>query len=344
MEAASGIRRAARHRRLGLALSLLFHIGLAAGFLVVRLRMPEPAPVYLDLSLVDLRREAAPEQAPTVERPAPAEAPVEERTDEARMAERAAEARVRSRTGVREGLNWVAGEAWRPDPVPLEPGDRIGHSAGTLRRALVAGTAVLEQEPTAMDTLLFVQQRLAMIAEEALKSAREGAKGSRDFEPFPQAGSIQELRGGDVMPLIPLAGLVASRLAELGKRVWDRITNPDREAEGLPDMDLTYRQVLAFAALDDYERLNLFEWYTALQDDFNGGLGDLQQIAAQLSDRNLIALEVEGGAFVYRRLVPLRDVIGYYTSFLTRMRGGDDERREELIRKLAALARERGGP
>ena len=98
--------------------------------------------------------------------------------------------------------------------------------------------------------------------------------------------------------------------------------------------------VLAFAALDDYRGLNVFEWYGRLNPEFEGGLGDLQRTAARLSDRNMIALSTEGDVFVYRRLVPLQDVISYYTAFLARLPDREVTRRESLIRTISALVRE----
>jgi len=312
--------------------------------LVLHLAVPEPPPVYVDLSLMDLPDTSA-EVTEAAAEPMPEEPPdVAAESAEEEPSTRASDPTRQARTGVREGLDWVTGLPIPPEGTSLDLTDRTMRANGILRRSLMAGAPVTERAPTALDTLIFVQQRLAMIAEDALEWARNAPKGDPFYEPIPQHGSIQELRGSGMMPIVPLAGIVAGKLVEIGKGLWDRITNRDPDAATRPDMDLTYQQVLAYAALDDYEGYNLFEWYAGLHEDFEGGLGELQNVAAALSDRNLIKLTMMDDRFEYRRIVPLRDVVDYYISYLTRMREGDPERRNELIQKLSALVRDRGLP
>jgi hypothetical protein len=312
--------------------------------LLLHLRVPEPPPVYIDLSLVDLP-ELAPEESDS-----PADEMAVEEDQREPLAEEDDPIRAvsdptrQAQTGVKEGLNWVTGPPKPAQTAPLELTDRTLRANGILRRSLMAGVPVTERAPSALDTLVFVQQRLAMIAEDALEWARNAPKGDRFHEPIPQSGSIQELRGGGMLPIVPLAGIVAGKLVEIGKGLWDRLTNRNPGAETRPDMDLTYAQVLAYAALDDYEGYDLFEWYGGLHEDVQGGLGELQDVAADLSDRNLIRLRMTKDRFEYRRIVPLRDVVDYYVSYLSRMRQGDPERRNELIQKVSALVRYRRLP
>ena len=296
---------------------------------------------------MDLALLTAPPEEPVPEPVEPASldrVPVEPERSEPETASReraAVEPGTESRLGVREGLNWVAGppESGRL-PVPVGLGERVAATAGPLRSALAEPVNIAERAPTALDTLLFIQHRLLELTEEAMRKAREAPGSDPYWEPFPQPGSIQELRGSPMLPIVPLAALVAEKLAELGKAAWQSLIGFDPEAATRPDMDLTYAEVLAFAALDDYRGLNVFEWYGRLNPEFEGGLGDLQRTAARLSDRNMIALSTVGDVFVYRRLVPLQDVISYYTAFLARLPDREVTRRESLIRTISALVRE----
>jgi hypothetical protein len=107
-------------------------------------------------------------------------------------------------------------------------------------------------------------------------------------------------------------------------------------------MDLNWDEVLAYAALDDHRGLSVFEWHSRMPRDWDGSLGDLQRIAAGLSEKRIITLRVEEQVFHYARLVPRYEMIAYYTSFLNRLPPGASSRREELTRILAALVREPG--
>jgi len=50
-------------------------------------------------------------------------------------------------------------------------------------------------------------------------------------------------------------------------------------------------------------------------------------------------MDVNDQVIRYRRIVPLREVIEYFSSYLNRLPGHEDARREELVRILSALVR-----
>jgi hypothetical protein len=247
-----------------------------------------------------------------------------------------------ARLGVREGPVWESSPPERSRPsVPLGLHDRVAATSGVIRSSLRDSAPLPEREPTALDTLLFIQQRLADWSEEALRKAREAPGAEPYWGPVPQPGSMQDLREGPMTPLLPLAALVAEQLVDLGKAAWDRlVSRPGDDTHEHLDMDLTYEMVLAYAGLDDHRPLNLFAWYARLPAEFEGGVGTLQESATQLASRDMIELVRSEESLEYRRLVPLADVVDYYTSYLSRVPERDAVRRQELIRIIAALVRE----
>jgi hypothetical protein len=136
-----------------------------------------------------------------------------------------------------------------------------------------------------------------------------------------------------------VAGAVVQALADLGKKAWDRLMNRDPDAVVKPDMDLNLEEVMAFAALDDYMPVNIFEWYSGMHPRFTGSLNDLQRLAATLADRGLVRMDINDQMLVYSRIVPLRDVIEYYSSYLNRLPERYGSRRDELVTILAILVR-----
>lgn len=344
MEPAAVIGPFRKHRRLGWLFSFLLHASLLAALLVVRASVPGPPPEYIDLTLVELpESDTPPEREQATADAEPDVAPAIEGSDEADLSEDRPAAVVQADPGVKEWPNWVTGPPRREVRVPLALAERIGIATGPIRRGLAERHMMEERVPTALDTLLFIQDRLTQMAAEALQQARENPKVDRTYEPIPRPGSIQELRGEPMLtaPVMVVAGALVEVLTDLGKMAWNAITNRDREAGSRPDMDLTFRQVLAYAALSDREGINLFQWFARLDPEFKGGLADLQRAAAELSDRNLIRLGIDEDLFVYHRTIPLRDVIEYYTSFLSRLPNQEVSRREAIIQFLAVLVRER---
>jgi hypothetical protein len=315
---------------------------MVGALLIVRAAVPEPPPEYIDLTLVDLpQSDTPPETEPATAEPDAV--PEIEASDETAPSEDRPVAAVQADVGVKEGPNWVTGPPRREARVPLALGERTGMATGPIRRGLAERHMMEERVPTALDTLLFIQDRLTQMAAEALQQARENPKVDRTYEPVPRPGSIQELRGEPMLtaPVMAVAGAVVEVLTDLGKKAWEAITSRDPAAGSRPDLDLTFRQVLAYAGLSDREGLNLFQWYARLDPEFKGGVADLQRAAAELSDRNLIRLGIEQDLFVYHRTIPLRDVIEYYTSFLSRLPDQQASRREAIIQILGVLVRER---
>lgn len=327
-------------RRTGWGISALYHLLLLVAFLSIHLRVPATPPQYVPISLIELpdeiqQVEVRPDQLQEVSLSTEVER--EEYREDVSLPPRS---EVRSEVGVREGVNWVTGPPDK-EPLPIDLTRRTREAVGPLRAAAsISSFDVAGRALTAVDSMLFVQQRLVEIADSVLEEARKGAKGDRMARPFPEPGTIQELRGEPQIPVFAVVGVVVSELTKLGKRAWNKLIGHDPDAIPEPDLDLTFRQVLAYAALDDRHSLSIFEWHSRLHPDFEGGLGELQQLAAELSDRGLIRLILEDQVFCYRRNVPLRDVVNYYTSFLNRLSKNDVERREQLIRIIAALVRE----
>ena len=195
-----------------------------------------------------------------------------------------------------------------------------------------------EPGASVIDTLLFAQERLVLIAEEVLEAARAAPKGSRTTaEPIPVPGSISALRGEPQLPVMAVA--VIQALTDLGKKAWNRLMDRDPDAVVAPDMDLNLEQVMAYAALDVYLPISIFEWYSRMHPLFQGGLNDLQRLAADLADRGLVRMDVNDQMLVYHRIVPLRDVIEYYSSYLNRLPERSGSRRDELVTILSILVR-----
>ncbi|MFO7767865.1 MAG: hypothetical protein R6W82_02770, partial [bacterium] len=238
--------------------------------------------------------------------------------------------------------DWVSG----PPPVPLPEMDTRAlartRASSPIREALAGGGYHPLGDPSAtvVDTLLWAQARLEWLADQAMEAARDAPKDHGILEPAPRPGSIQELRGEPMMPVAGLAAAGARLLADLGTEAWNRLLGRDPDAVEPPEMDLTYEEVLAFAALDDHRGLTIFEWYGRLAPGFRGGLGDLQGVAADLSDKRLLRLEAREEGFLYRRTTEVQDVVDYYVAFMNRLPRGESERRDQLERILAALVRE----
>lgn len=328
-------------RRYGWTASALFHLLLVAAFLLIHIGVRQGPFELARFEFVDMVEEAEQESVePTaVEAEEAGEIGREETPEDA---EREPGGGVRSSVGVREGISWVSGPP-DPDRMPIEIEERTRRVSGPIRQALISTPSYYSLDrpgATVVDTLLFAQERLVQIAGEVLEEARKGPKGTRVTEqPIPTPGSIAELRGEPQLPVTAIAGVLVELLTDLGKKAWDRLTGRDPDEIPEPDMDLTYLQVLAYAALDDHMPLSIFEWYARLHEDFEGRLGDLQRLAATLSDRGLVRMEVNDQVIRYGRIVPLREVVEYYSSYLNRLPAHERIRREELVRILAALVR-----
>ena len=221
--------------------------------------------------------------------------------------------------------------------------ERTRRVSGPIRQALASIPSYLplnEPGASAIDTLLFAQERLVQIAEEVLEAARAAPKGSRHTaEPIPVPGSITALRGEPQLPVMAVAGAVIQALTDLGKKAWNRLVDHDPDAVVAPDMDLNLEQVMAYAALDVYLPISIFEWYSRMHPLFQGGLNDLQRLAADLADRGLVRMDTNDQMLVYHRIVPLRDVIEYYSSYLNRLPERSGSRRDELVTILSILVR-----
>ncbi len=323
-------------RRTGWIASAFFHLFLAGVLLLLTLPVPEPPAPLLSLSLLT---EVRPEPEPP--EPAPQEATVEEVLPGV-AAEPEAVARLpRAEVGVRRGLDWVT------PPPPFESerpaiAERTRTAAGPLRRALAEGAtdwADLGSVGTPLDSLLFIQQRLEELTAQVMEAARAGAMGDRARRTLPEPGSLDDLRGEPMIPIESVAGLVLQTLFELGEDLWNRLLGRDPDAEPAPDLDLTVEQIMAYAALDDRMPISIFEWYARLHPDFTRGITRLQELAAVLAERNLIALDQSETAFRYRLVVSRREMIDYYTSFLNRTPDWDTDTRDRLIRIIAILVR-----
>ena len=331
-------------RRSGWIGSALLHLMLLVAFFLIRISVPLRPVEYTQIEFLSPpESEVAPSTETLVLPPESLQAPREPRGEETPVPAVTVPRRdVRSRVGVREGINWIA-DPPGPEPLPLDVAGRTRSTAGPVRRALATAPSYLPLDnlaATAVDTMLFAQERLAEIATEVMEEARKGPKGARDPQPFPIPGSITELRGEPQLPVMAVAGALISMLTELGKKAWDRLTKRDPDAVPEPDLDLTFPEVLAYAGLDEYQALSIFEWYSRLHPDFTGRLGDLQRLAAGLSDRGLIRMIVDERMIRYRRIVPLHELVEYYSSYLNRLPARQAAaRREELIQILAALVR-----
>jgi len=330
-------------RRSGWIGSALLHILLLVAFFLIRISVPLRPAEYTQIALLSPpESEITPSAESLVFPPESLQAPREPRGEETPLpAVTVPRRNIRSRVGVREGIRLIANPPG-PEPLPLDVAGRTRSTAGPVRRALAATPSYLPLDnpaATAVDTMLFAQERLVEIAREVMEEARTGPKGARDPQPFPIPGSITELRGEPQLPVMAVAGALISMLTELGKKAWDRLTKRDPDAVPEPDLDLTYPEVLAYAGLDEYQALSIFEWYPRLHPDFMGGLGDLQHLAAGLSDRGLIRMDVNERVIRYHRIVPLHEVVEYYSSFLNRLPARQAARREELIQILAILVR-----
>ena len=321
-------------------ISGLVHLGLAAIMLTIHLHLPEPLPELARMHLLDPVPDRAgsttspPSPAPEPERPA-LPAPESARTGGA------AEEGIAGRLGIRSGLNWVSGPPnMAAPPLDLE---RLVQARSTPIRRTMAPTSLPtpgERAFTLLDTLVYAQQRLAELAGEWMAEARAAPGTGRWAEPYPVPGSIQELRGEPQLPLLPLAAAAAELLVEIGTRAWNKLVGHDPSAAFAPELDLTTREATAYGALREHRGITLFEWHARLPMDWEGGLGDLQHLATRLAEKNMVVLQQEEQVFRYRRLVPLDDVIAYYTSFLNRLPEGSSERGEELIRILSLLVRD----
>jgi|GEM_PF-1762407 len=329
-------------RRGGWTGSLLFHLLLAGVLLLITLPVPDPPEPLIPIALLsEIPSAPVPESEPVLPEPAGETEPAgEQETAAVRGAEETG-ARVASEVGLRRGLDWVT-------PPPLfEPErgsvpDRLRESAGPLRRALAEGAADwadFASADTPFDSLLFIQQRLEELTAAALEAARAGAAGDRRRGALPEPGSLEDLRGTPLVPLESVAGYVLQTLLELGSDLWNRLLGRDPDAVPAPDLDLTREQIMAFAALDDRKPISIFEWYAGLHPDFTGGINRLQELAADLAERNLVTLDQSDQAFRYRFVVPRREVIDYYVSFLNRTPEWDGETRDRLIGIIAILVR-----
>jgi len=331
-------------RRYGWGISGLVHLVLAVLFLIIQIKLPPGQPDFALLEFAPLPEEQSPAEPPQelpAEQPDPEPEPVEALEVEAppRVPTR------RNTIGIRERLDWVTGPPDAPLP-PINLPERTRAAVGFLRGAVTVSDAdwsVLRPGATIVDTLLFAQQRLVELADSVMRTARTGGRGGDRFgSPIREPGTIEDLRGEPFMPLTGVAAALIAQLAEIGKDAWNRLIGRDPDALPEPDMDLTTIQVMAFAALDDRFVLNIFEWHSRLHPQFEGGLSRLQQIAAELSERGLCKLEMDGDVFTYSRTVPLGQVIQFYVSFLSRLPVGELALREELIWKVAILVRDPG--
>ncbi len=326
-------------RRTGWLASALFHLLLAASLGVVMIRVPDAPPVYLPIALLTEAPESVPPAA-RLDEPPPeigASEPAGEPIPSADVEHGA----LRSEVGVRRGLDWVTGPPV-VEPAPLVLGEGAGAAAGPLRRALAEGAADwtdLGTAGTPIDSLLFIQQRLQELTASVLESAREGSIIDRMRRPLPEPGSLDDLRGEPMIPVSSMAGLIAQTLMDLGRDLWNRLRGHDPEAFPEPDLDLTLEQIMAYAALDGRKPISIFEWYPRLHPEFSSGIGRLQELAAELADRNLVRLDRSEQVFRYVQVVPRREVIDYYTSLLSRTPEWDEQTRTRLITIIAILVR-----
>ncbi|MFC1629272.1 hypothetical protein ACFL3H_09215 [Gemmatimonadota bacterium] len=331
-------------RRYGWGISGLIHLVLALFFLIIRISLPPAQPDFSLLEFAPLPEEQSPVEPPQqlpVEQPEPEPEPVEAPEVEAPQRVPAR----RNTIGVRERLDWVTGPPEAP-LAPIEIPERTQAAVGLLRGAVTVSEAdwsVLRPGSTIVDTLLFAQQRLVELADSMMRNAHTGGRGGDRFgSPIMEPGTIENLRGEPFVSLPGVAAVLIAQLAEIGKEAWNRLIGRDPDALPEPDMDLTTIQVMAFAALDDRFALNIFEWHSRLHPQFDGGLSRLQQVAADLSERGLCRLEMDGDVFTYSRTVPLGQVIQYYVSFLSRLPEEEYALRDELIGKVAILVRDPG--
>ncbi len=330
-------------RPLAWAASSGFHLLLLVLFLALHLPVPSPPEQLADLSLWEEPAVAPPEPeaSPTPAAPTGAPAALEPAVTapEVVLPERSAPTTPgRGRIGIHRAPLWPSGPPPR-DTVPIDLESRMRYLASPLRRMLAANRFE-PARPSAVDTLIYIQQRLEEIARDALAAARAAPKGETWAEPIPRPGSIQQLRGEPQIPVLGVAAALAKLLIDEGRKAWNRLIGYDPDTPPPPEMDLTWEEALAYAALDDYRGLSVFEWHSRMPRDYSGGLGDLQRVAAGLSEKRLITLQVEERVFRYVRLIPRHELIAYYTSFLNRLPLGPSSRREELTRILAALVRE----
>ncbi len=335
-------------RRYGWGISGLIHLMLAALFLVITVEMPREASDYALVEYVTIP--AAPLEPEIPARPEADDPPPEPVTDPTAVVEPAPpepEETVRSEVGVRGIPDWVTGP---PDPAmpPISLPERTRAAVGPLREAVAISQAdwsIYRPGATIVDTLLFAQQRLILLAESVMEEARTGqwgTGGDRFGSPIVEPGTIENLRGEPFLPLAGVAAALIGQLADIAREAWNRLIGRDPDALPEPDLDLTVVQVMAYAALDDRFAFNIFEWHARLHPRFGGGLSQLQQVAAELAERGLCRLERNGDVFTYQRTIPLREVVQYYVSFLSRLPEGEEDIRAELIEKIAILVREPG--
>ena len=331
-------------RRFGWTASALFHLLLGLIFVLVQIRVIQRPFELVPLDFLPVTDREDPAQPESPEIPIEeGETPfLSEREEIPESAEAGESEQISSRVGIREGITW---EAEPPDPfrLPISVPERISRVSGPIRQALASVPSYLplnKPGATVIDTLIFAQQRLVQIAEEVLEAARAAPKGShRTAEPIPVPGSIRALRGEPQLPVMAVAGVVIQALTDLGKKAWNRLLDRDPDAVVAPDMDLNVVQIMAYAALDEYMPISIFEWYSNMHPQFQGGLNDLQQLAGALADRGLVRMDVNDQMLVYRRIVPLRDVIEYFSSYLNRLPERSGSRRDELVTILAILVR-----
>jgi hypothetical protein len=330
-------------RPLAWAASSGFHLFLLVLFLALRLPVPASPGLLATLELWEVPAAQPPEPAasePTAASPeAPASPAEPARAPEVALPEVSPpDAGSASRLGIHRVPLWPSGPLPRR-AVPLDLESRMRYLATPLRRML-ASNRFEPARPSAVDTLLFIQQRLEELARDVMAAAREAPKVKSWAEPIPRPGSIEQLRGEPQLPVLSVAAAVVQLLIEEGRKAWNRLIGYDPAVPPPPEMDLSWDEVLAYAALDDYRGLSVFEWHSRMPRDWGGSLGDLQRIAAGLSEKRIITLRVEEQVFHYVRLVPRYEMIAYYTSFLNRLPPAASNRREELSRILAALVRE----
>ncbi len=335
-------------RRYGWGISGLVHLLLAVLFMVITIKMPRDLSDYALIDLTTFPEAPAEPEIPT--RPEAEEPPPEPVTDptaaiEATLPE--PEETVRSEVGVRGIPDWVTGP---PDPAmpPISLPERTRAAVGPLRGAVTVSRAdwsIYRPGATIVDTLLFAQQRLIELADSVMEDVRTGQWGTgadRFGSPIVEPGTIENLRGEPFLPLTGVAAAIIAQLADIAKEAWNRLIGRDPDALPEPDLDLTVVQVMAYAGLHDRFAVNIFEWHARLHPGFEGGLSQLQQVAAELAERGLCRLERQGDVFTYHRTIPLREVVQYYTSFLSRLPEGEQDLRVELIEKVAILVREPG--
>ncbi len=331
-------------RRFGWTASALFHLLLGITFVLVHIRVNQRSFELMPIDFISITAREAPAQPESPVIPVEeSETPLlSEREEIPEPSEAGVREQVSSSVGIREGITWEA-EPPYTFRLPISVPERTSRVSGPIRQALASTPSYLplnEPGATVIDTLLFAQERLIQIAEDVLEAARAAPIGSHTTaEPVPVPGSIRELRGEPQLPVIAIAGAVMQALTNLGKKAWNRLMNRDPDADVAPDLDLNLEQVMAYAALDDYLPINIFEWYSRMHPQFQGGLNDLQQLAAALADRGLVRMDINDQMLVYRRIVPLRDVIEYFSSYLNRLPERSGSRRDELVTILSILVR-----